>query len=679
MACEPGYRPRSKVPRCGRMASADGVIATTPPAGTLAAGVIVKSILRARAAAVGLCPSFVRSPFASRSLIDSAWPWAVPLAIALSPAAVLAQPSTAAGSASAASTIVVTGARLAQPISESPLDIRVIDREALDRAGAGGLAELLQRLGGVEITANGGPGQPGGLFLRGSNSSHVLLLVDGVRVSSATSGTNAFEHLTLDQIDRIEVLLGPASGLYGADAIGGVVQVFTRREDGAAARIALASDRTRQLSASLGRSSGSTRASLSLAWRSTDADSATNADNLYSYAPDRDPYQHASVGASVEHDWARGQTLALRGTLAQARTHFDAGPFADDLNRQRLVTLALESRNRVAAGWTSLLRLARGTDDLQTVGSFPGGYRTDQDQFTWQNDIDLAGGRVAAGLEWRQERVDSDTTFTRDDRRVASVFAGWSGALAPGHRVQAALRHDRNSQFGGRTTGNLGWAWALAPGWRLNAAAGTAFKAPSFNDLYYPLQFGYSGNPDLAPERSRSVEFGLRHESGPLQLGATAFSHRIRDLIVINDSFTTVENIGSARIGGLTLQARWAAGPWAARAEATLQSPRNADTGAQLVRRAERYGSAGLDWTSGAWRLGAELVVNGTRFDDGANSAAARLGGYSLLNLSAAWTVAPAWTLSMRVDNATDHGYTMVRGYDTPGRRVQFSLAWQGG
>jgi len=588
-----------------------------------------------------------------------------------------AQSSTQAPVA-VSTTIVVTGARFAQAAADSPLDLRVISRTQIERAGVSSLPELLQRLGGVEVTATGGAGQPGGLFLRGSNTSHVLLLVDGVRINSATSGTNAFEHLSLDQIERVEVLLGPASGLYGADAIGGVVQVFTRRSDGASARVGVGSERTRTASASVGvGGEGPTRAGLSVGWRASESASATNEGNVFSYNADADPYRNLSLSGWLEHQPGADHHMVLRASQSQARTHFDAGPGVDDLNRQRLTSLSAEGHTRHSARWTSLLRVARGTDDIQTVGSFPGGFRTDQDQITWQHDVDVAGGRSALGLEWRQEQVDSDTAFTATRRRVTSLFGGWAGALAPDHQVQLALRHDRNSQFGGRSTGNLGWAYALAPSWRVTAAAGTAFKAPSFNDLYYPLQFGYSGNPDLKPERSRSVEAGLRYAAGAWQSSVTAFDNRINDLIVINDSFITVDNVARARIRGLTLQARWAAGPWAARAEATLQTPRNADTGTRLIRRARQFGSAGLDWTAGDWRLGAEWTAVGARFDDGANSDAARLGGYALFNLSAAWRPSAGWELAARLDNAADRAYTQVRGYDTPGRRLFVSLAWQ--
>ena len=463
---------------------------------------------------------------------------AVSAGLCLSPLAALAQ---------ATDTVVITAARVPLPIGQVLSDVRLIERDAIECAGTRSLPQLLQRLGGVEISASGGPGQVAGVFLRGSNANHVVLLIDGVRVNSATAGTNALENLPLEQIERIEILRGPASGLYGADAIGGVIQVFTRRADGHDGRVELGSERTRAASLTFGRRAGATHWSLQAGVRDSRNASATNADNVFSFNPDRDPYRNANAGAAVSHEWAAGQSLTLRGQLSDGRAHFDAGPGSDDVNRQRLASVALESRNRLGTGWTSVLRLARGTDDIRTDGAFPSRFRTDQDQVGWQHDVDAFGGTAAAGIEWRRERVDSDTAFTATERTVSSLF-GSHAARRGDWSWQLALRHDRNSQFGRETTGNLGVGWQVAPRWRLSASAGTAFKAPSFNDLYYPLAFGYSGNPALRPERSRSAEVAARYANDGFNAGLTVFDNRISDLITINSIVTTVEKVARARI-----------------------------------------------------------------------------------------------------------------------------------
>lgn len=342
---------------------------------------------------------------------------------------VFAQPSAAP--------VVVTAARTPQPLAEVLADMRVIDRETIARAGPLSLAELLQLHGGAEISTNGGPGQVSGVFLRGSNANHVLLLVDGVRVNSATTGTNAFEHIALDQIERIEVLRAPASGLYGADAVGGVIQVFTRQgADGFSARLGAGSWRTRQASARFGASAGATQWSVQGGYRDSQAFSASNPSHAFSFNPDTDPYRQAHGGFNLSHAFSAEHALALRLMRSEGTTHFDSGPGADDLSRQRLSALALESRNRLAPGWNSLLRVARGSDELAIEGSYPSRFRTDQDQLSWQNDIDAAGGRIVAGAEWRQESVSGSTAYTRSERSVRSLFGGYS-ASAGAHGLQA--------------------------------------------------------------------------------------------------------------------------------------------------------------------------------------------------------------------------------------------------
>jgi vitamin B12 transporter len=565
--------------------------------------------------------------------------------------------------------MVVTATRVPQSPSTLVSDITVIDAGTIRRAGNQTLLELLQSAGGVEIATTGGPGQPGAVFLRGTNANHVVVLVDGVRVGSGTAGTTAFENLPLAQVERIEILRGPASALYGADAIGGVIQIFTRAGGNRVAASAGAGTwRTERYAASVAREVGLLRIDARAGYESSDAFSATNARNALSYNPDRDPYRNRNAGGGLAYAWLPGHTLAARGFVSEGTTHFDAGPDSDDVNRQRLSSVAVESRDRIGERWTSTLRVARGTDDLATSGSFPSSFRTDQDQATWQNDIGVAGGVLTAGFEYRRERVTSTTEYSSTSRHIDSIFAGYSGAFGP-HLVQAAVRTDDNSQFGQETTGNVGYGYRMTQALRISATAGTAFKAPTFNDLYYVSPF-FSGNPDLRPERSRSAEAAVRYDDGRHRAGLTVFENRIRDLIAVDPTFTTVINVDEARIRGATLSAGIVAPSHRIEAELTRQDPVDVASGNLLVRRAKTFGTLRAGASAAAWRLDAEVVASGERFDGVSNAASSRLAGYALVNLRAAYALAPRWTASLRWNNVLDRPYELVRGYDTPRSNV---------
>jgi len=581
---------------------------------------------------------------------------------------VLSMPATLALAADPSQRVIVTAARAPQSPEQLIADVVVIDAEQIARAGPIGLAELLQRHAGAELSATGGPGQPSGVFLRGTNTNHVVLLVDGVRVHSATTGTNALEHIPLEQIERIEVLRGPASSLYGADAIGGVVQVFTRSVDGVRAKASAGSDRLRALDAGIGRVQGDTAWSLSAGTRDVKAFSATNERHPFSFNADDDPYRNANVNARLQHRWAEGHRVTLRGLAARATTHFDAGPGSDDVNKQRLGSLALDSEDRISDAWRSTVRLARGSDHLRTNGAFPSRFDTDQDQAMWQNDLRFGTVDVTAGAEWRREAVASDTAYTATSRRIASLFAGARTTL-DALQLEGSVRTDRNSQFGTHTTGRAGIGYALAPHWRVTAAAGTAFHAPSFNDLYFPLTFGFSGNPDLKPERSRGAEAALRFEQGGTTFSAGAFHNRIVDLIAVDPSFSTVVNVNRARIRGATLAAGHRAGWWRVDAEWTHQDPRDADTGALLVRRARNHGRVGAAFDIGALRVGADLHASSARFDSAVNAPGTRMGGYGVVTAHAHYAFSSELGIGLRIVNATDKRYEIAQGYNTAPRQ----------
>ena len=606
------------------------------------------------------------------------------------PGATLAQ--AASGDSASASTgasrprsvalpeVVVTAARDPQPLDSSVRPVQVIGPAEIERAGAQSLVELLGSQGLADVTANGGRGQPAAVRLRGAESRHTLLLIDGVRVDSATAGLAAFEHLPLEQIDRIEVLRGPASGLYGSDAIGGVVQVFTRGgqgSGGARAAAGYGSYGTRTLSASLGGDDGQTDARLAVGHTATRGFSATRPSIPFGqYNADADGGRNLNASGRLVRRWAPGQELGLSFFAVDAATRFDAGPATDDRNRQSILAFAAHSRNRIGEGWESLLRAGRSSDDIDTTGAFPSAFRTTQDQLTWQNTVQVPLGRLIAGVDHLEQRVSATVPYEVGSRRTLGAFAGLAGEVGA-HAWQINLRHDDNSQFGGQPTGSLAWAWAPAASLRLRAGAGTAFKAPTFNDLYYRDAF-FNGNPTLRPERSRSREVGADLRIGAQRISLTAFDNEIRDLIVIDPvTFGTVINLQRTRTRGLELGWRATLGPVRLRAEATLQDPQDADTGRQLPRRARQFGALGASLPAGRWLAGVEISGADARFDRAGEPPANRMGGFGVVNATLRYAIDRNWAVDLRWDNVFDRDYEQVQHYTVPRSQLFVALRWQ--
>jgi vitamin B12 transporter len=302
-------------------------------------------------------------------------------------------------------------------------------------------------------------------------------------------------------------------------------------------------------------------------------------------------------------------------------------------------------------------------------------FRTDQDQATWQNTVRLGTTSLIAGVEYLGQKIDTTTAFAIDKRTIRSAFAGFSGDYGS-HGLQANVRRDDNSQFGAPTTGTVAYGYRFTPQVKVRAAYGTAFHAPTFNDLYFP---GF-GNADLQPERSRNVEAGLDYQSGQSRFSATAFDNRVSDLIVFTfDPVTSTsrpENVAKARIKGLELSWQARVLDTQLRAKLTLQDPKAESTGFQLQRRAKRHGSVIANRAFGSWRVGAEVVASAERFDSANEAPASRLGGYGVVNVTAAVSLTPDWSVEGRWNNVADRKYQLVQGFATPGSNVFVSVKW---
>jgi len=568
----------------------------------------------------------------------------------------------------------------------------VITREDLDRSGSLSLAEVLFRRAGVEFRATGGAGQPAGLFMRGGGSAQSLVLVDGLRVGSATVGTTSIENIPLELIERIEVVKGPLSSLYGTEAMGGVIQIFTRgkKVPHLHATVGYGTDTDQRAAGGLTGADADTSFSLAAGYRKVQARSATNARG-FCHDPDRDPHENAFFDAKVAHRMWQGETVALNAFHMQGRTHFDgcADDFVtprDGMNDQKISGAGVSSSSQFLPWWAGKLSLGHGRDEIATTGAFPSRFETRQDQAAWVNEFATGQGIVRAGLEWLRQRVLPErrydetsgqevALFTRNRREIRSTFLGLAETWRA-QRLEASARRDDDDQFGKRSTGSVSYGFAWPSVGTLSGTYGQGFRAPTFYDLYGPSDSFYQPNPNLKPERSKSSEWALAGEPIiGIRWRLTAFDNRIEDLIAYR--FPSVENVARARIKGVeaSAQAAWLGLAW--HANLTVQRPRDEDTGKRLQGRSERFGTLEGRWSSGAWSAGFTVLASGERFDSTDESPASRLPSYAVLDARLRYALADRWFAELSATNLLDRKYETAVGYDAPRRAVFLNLRFE--
>ena len=571
--------------------------------------------------------------------------------------------------------IVVTATRFPQRLTELIADVTYIGPDEIARAGVQGLAELLQRQPGVQIVTSGGPASTTGVFLRGANSGQTLVLIDGLRVGSSSTGTAPLEAIPLDQIDHIEILRGPAASLYGADAIGGVIQVFTRGAGGPLAANASAgygTYDTSNLAGGVSGAAGKWRLALQAAHRQSAGFNAIWNPANVSYNPDRDGYAGDSGSGSIAYGFAPEQELSAQFFKSRLNAQFDSGPDFDDRTITTVESYAIESRNRLAPFWMSTVGAGESKDDSNSQTPFgPSRFDTVPREYLWQSDFTLPRGSLSVAAIRREERLDTDAVFAVTSRNTNAVVGVYQLRDGP-NALQANLRHDQSSQYGGRTSGAFSYAYAIFPELRASASYGTGFKAPTFNDLYYP---GFS-NPDLQPETARNFEAALRFADKAINAGVVAYRNRVRDLIVFQcDASCAPQNVADATLEGVTLELQWLSASASIRASADFARPLDNATGNLLPRRARRYAALEATESFGPLQLGVQASATSARFDDAANTR--RMGGYAIVNLTAEYTLATRWTLFAFLGNAFDKHYELAADYNTPGANIFAGLRYR--
>jgi vitamin B12 transporter len=568
--------------------------------------------------------------------------------------------------------VVVTATRNASAVDDLVSDVTVITRDTIEASTARTLPELLARAAGLQVSASGGLGKTSSVFIRGAENRHTILLVDGVRLGSATTGNPTWDNIPVDMIERIEVLKGPASALYGSEGVGGVVQVFTRQgRQGFHPSAALTLGSGRHRKAEAGASGGEGALSYALGVQSTRETgfSATNERVPFgSFNPDPDGFRQDAVNASLHYEITRDWRLDAGLLHSEGISGFDDGPGLDARSAVRTHVAHVGIKGRLTPDWDSELRFSQGNDTDDTlVASFPGAFKTRQHEWSWQNTVGTSAGVVVAGLEQRVQEVGGSTAYAVSRRTIASAFAGINGSSGA-HSWQANVRRDSSSQFGANTTGFVGYGYRITPAWRVSASHGTSFVAPSFNQLYYP-DFG---NPLLQPERGRNTDLGLTWAAAGHELKLVRFDNRIRGYMT---DTTVPTNIPRTRIEGWTLAYAGRFDKLALRASLDRLDPRNELSGKQLPRRAQQQATVAADWEQGLWRYGASLLHVGARFDDTANTTP--LAAYTTLDLSAHWQATPQWGVQAKLNNATNRQYETALGYNQPPRSFYLTLRWQ--
>ncbi|HEY0635873.1 MAG TPA: TonB-dependent receptor [Gammaproteobacteria bacterium] len=565
--------------------------------------------------------------------------------------------------------VVVTATRTAQSADETLAAVTVVTREDIERSQAQSLTELLTGLPGVDITSNGGAGKTTSIFLRGTNPGHTLLLIDGMQIGSATTGTASPQYLPLAEIERIEIVRGPQSALYGSDAIGGVIQIFTRRggeKTRANASIGAGQLQTRQIDAGVSGSSGNLRYSAQVSRLSSGNIDVQDA------PADLDGYRNTA--GSFNAAYKLSNTAGVETSLLRASgiNEYDSTFQSTNLLESRFLQQSSNLRLffKPADAWQVTLRGGESRDfSTEYSNGIEGNhFNTRRVSQSLQNDITIGTSNLlTVGVDQLTDNIATTADYAEKSRGNTGLFVQnqWQGG---NHSITASARRDDNEAFGVHNTGRLAWGYRLDDDLRLMASYGTGFKAPSFNDLYYP---GY-GIATLKPEESQSGEIGLGKRMGDAHWSVRYFNNLITNLISFDAAIFGPNNIGNARIHGVEIEGGMQSRDWRLNASATLQDPRDADTGKYLQRRARQNVRFDLDRIGGKFTWGSTLQLEGDRYDDKNNTVLLR--GYTLANLHAAYQWTHSLSLRAKVDNLFDENYTNVAGYNMPGRAGFVSL-----
>ncbi|MCV2359610.1 TonB-dependent receptor [Paucibacter sp. TC2R-5] len=584
--------------------------------------------------------------------------------------------------------VVVTATRSPQALGQVLSDVTVLTRADIERQAIGSLADLLRSQPGFEMVRNGGAGANTSMFVRGADTRHTVVIIDGQRIDSQASSGASWAAIPLAQIDRVEIVRGAASAIWGSDAIGGVVQIFTRRGDSrpqvdlglGAGNLGLV-----KLDAAISGLSGIVDYAVSVAAEQSNGFNARPVLNDPKFTPDDDGYRNRNASLRLGAQLNAAHRLELTGLNSHVDAQYDATakPKTDDQT--------LSDTRALRAGWTAQWNPELNSnfsvgESMERYETRPSPYLTETKlrSYSLNGSYKIGDGQINALLERREDRLNNSglsasPTPGRAERHQDAIGAGYiwgSGPLS----LQLHGRHDKDSEFGGSDTGTAAIGYQVTPQWRVLSSLGTAFRAPT---LYQ--RFSDYGNPKLIAEEGKNAEIGIKFSEGVHGLGLTVYRNLVDNLIIFGapglcrSEYGCYQNVNQARLQGLTLTGASAIGSLRLSGSLDMQSPKDvtdtpgyANYGKLLTRRSKQHGSLRADTDLGLWTLGAQVVASGMRYDDAANTK--RLGGYALLGLDAQYKLGRDLQLQLKLDNALDKAYQTAGGYASAPRQFFIGL-----
>ena len=577
---------------------------------------------------------------------------------------------------------IITGTRTELTTGKLAASTTVIDREEIRNLQVTDLPDLLQGVPGVDVTISGGQGKVADFRLRGTESDHVLVLIDGVRIGSATTGTTALQFIPVTQIERMEIVRGPRSSVWGSEALGGVMHIITRKGEGEPRyelEVGGGSNDTYTMTGGADGTAGNFHYSGTVSYFDTAGINSQEPTTGFFGVnqPDADGYDNLSVhlrGGYRFSDRADAEAFLLR---AEGMTEFDSS-WEDKTDFVQQV-LGVQAKLAPVERWTSRMSLSESrdlADNLMADGSFSSNFDTTRLQLTWQNDIRINDDHgLSLGLDYRDDEVTSNSGYDFSTRDNLGVYAQYNGNFS-GHQLIASIRQDEDEAFGGETTGGVGWSYLWQDWLKLYAAFGTAYKTPTFNELYFP---GF-GNPDLGPESAVSYEAGLEGTHDWFHWGLHAYRTDLEDLIVTVANPAALygyspDNVGEARVIGLEgdVTVNWQ--DWTASLTGEVLDPEDESSGNRLPRRVEERLNFDLQRGFDRWSIGGHLKAEGDRFDDAGNTI--RVDGFVTVDLRAEYRFNDQITVGGRVANLFDEDYQTIDGFNSLRRNFLLTLRYR--